>query len=127
MKLKLYGVGNQGKFNHLIIQKKQESFDLLRAIMKPLGIIPYGLDYDEYTNKKGIPKIRKKKISKMIDVYSKFEGKKSRVEIFFGKNKIFISLFTSFKKREKMMDVLQKNTTWAKRKITLNKTYTHRK
>lgn len=121
MKIKLCGVGNQGKFNHFIIQKKQESFELLRMIMKPLEIIPYGLDYDEYTNKKGIPKIRKYKINKMIDKYAKFESKKARVEIFFGKNKIFVSIFTSFKNREKIMDVIQKNTTWVKRKIIPNK------
>ena len=114
-KLKICGMGNEDKFNYLILDKNPSFFDILSSLLyKAFEIGDDSIVYDEYMNKNDDFVRRKKNINNFVDKYERFKNKQARVEIFYGKRKIFISVYTSLEKRKKFLDLLEDVSIWKK-------------
>jgi hypothetical protein len=112
-KVKILGVGNQGKFNYLILEKNNDFLKWLSAILLTGLGINDDVMYYEYVNKS--KRIRRKKnIMRMIDEHESYQDEKSMVEVFYGKNKVFMSIYTSLENRKKLMDELYHLSVWKK-------------
>ena len=116
-KIKICGIGNEGKFNYLILEKNLDFFEILSKILyEAFEIHDDSIRYNEYVNKKDKFVRRKKNIKTFIDKYERFQNEKARVEVFYGKNKIFMSVYTSIPSRKKFMKILEKISIWKKPK-----------
>lgn len=112
-KIKICGIGNERDFNYWILEKNSDFFEILsRILYDAFGIIDDSIRYDEYVGKKDRLIRRKKNIKTLIDKYERFQNEKARVELFYGKNKIFMSVYTSFPNRKKFIQVLEKVSIW---------------
>jgi hypothetical protein len=116
-KVKILGIGNQGKFNYLIFEKNLDFFEFLDSVLwKAFEIQDDSIIRKEYINKKDKFVRQKKNITHFIDKYERFQNKKARIEIFYGKKKIFMSVYTSSPNRRKFMKILENNCIWQKPK-----------
>lgn len=107
-KIRVYGIGNEGTFNYLIVGKDKDFFKWLSKLLyNSFGI--YDVSTVDYENKKGKWVTRKKRISDFTDLHETYEG---NVDVFYGKKKVFIVLNTTFSRRKKFMEELSKISLW---------------
>jgi len=107
-KVKILGVGNKEKLNFILVKKNKYFFEWLAMVFYNSFEGMPNVEYKEYTDKNDNFIREKKKISKWIDKHETYDMDESRVEIFYGKEKVFIVIYTSLKNRRKLMKYLDK-------------------
>ena len=108
-KIILHSIGNQGDFNYYVFDKKQEVIEILNKIL----VMEFNINWDfsRYY----------KKISKKKDVHDCIiYGDKIRADVFFGNQKIFLTINFSELLRLKFNEVLSKYATMPKYKFRKN-------
>ena len=123
----IYASGNEtikGEFSisYYIIEKDKKFLDWLGKFLEKILEIKEGdnkakfifkTEYDE--NEKPIKDLLyAKEINKMIDFHEHYEDKESRIDIFYGKNRIYLTVRTSREKREKTGDFIIETKDWIK-------------
>ena len=112
-KAKICAVGNEGRFNYIILDKNKDFFDWLALLLfESFGV--YDVQKYEAADKKGNWVTRKKQIRNFTDKHESYTSKKARVDVFYGKKKVFIAFNTSLSGRAKFMEVLNKISVWKK-------------
>jgi|TARA_Y100000310_G_C20134621_1_gene557418 hypothetical protein len=112
-KIKIYGAGNEGKFNYVIISRNKDFFSWLsKLLFKSFKI--KDAEFYEFVNKKDEWITRKKQLKNFIDRHESYLPKGSRIDIFYGKEKIFLVLNTSLRERRKFMKNLNELSIWVK-------------
>lgn len=97
-KIILHEIGNDENFNYYVFDKKQEVFDILTKI--------FIRDFDVHWNEE----IYNKKINRKTDVHES-DGDiydKVRIDLFYGKNKMYFTLICSELLRLKFNEALFK-------------------
>jgi hypothetical protein len=112
-KLKIIGMGNQDNFSYFFLNKQDNFFELLSKILYESFDMRV-IEYDEYENKKGKWVTKKKSIRNYTDKHEHHENKETRIDTFFGKNKIFVTLHASPRNRKKFVKSLNKYSNWKK-------------
>jgi hypothetical protein len=106
-KIILHSIGNEGKFNYYIFDKKQEVFRELSRALSKIGI--YLSLFDEYVDKKGKFVTKKIDVNKFKDIHCSERGSSgNRLDIFYGDTKMFVNLHCSEKLRLKFNEELFK-------------------
>lgn len=108
-KTKILGIANRGEFNYIMVRKNKDFFSWLRKVMyNSFEGVP-DLGVKEWTDKEGNLNTQKKKIDKCVDEHESHEcGDETKIDIFYGKEKVFIIVITSLQKRKKLMNNLDK-------------------
>ena len=114
VKIKLCGMGSDTDFNlnYIIVKKDKNLFKGLSNLFK--GVSSYN-ETDRYYDKKDHYRSRRKQLKDYIDVHENIRllNKKARVDIFYGKNKVFISFIDLIKEyKDKLMENLKKYAEW---------------
>ena len=110
-KIILHEIGNDGNFNHYIFDKKQNVIEILLKI--------FLMDFDIYDifetpDKKG--NYQKINVKKLTDIHQGSVNEKLSIDIFYGKNKMFVAIVCSEKSRLKFNESLFKYFTMPKSK-----------
>ena len=117
LKARIIGMGNECNFNYVIVRKNKDFFKWLSTLLKDSFDISYGVEYEEpHEDKNGGWINRKKQIRYFVDKNETYRDKKSRIDIFYGKDKVFITINTSLSKRRKFIENLKKISIWKKTK-----------
>lgn len=135
MKIKIYSARNQtlskdSTISLYVLEKNPDFFKWLNQALSALQmnsgqIRPWQVKnpvedkkgnlirYDFYT----------KQIQKMVDVHEKYENGKTneRVDLFYGKNRIQLTLICSYEKRMKFANFLKKQAIWEEKNSLINK------
>jgi hypothetical protein len=127
MKPKIYATGNEtlkGEFNisHYIFEKDNAFLDWLSKLLMEVFEIQDGEQQAKFIIKKkdtdeeeGVEdEIYIKEIKKMIDLHEKYENKGQRIDVFYGKNRIYVTLRKSREIRKKFADFVKKTKDWIK-------------
>ena len=107
-KLILHSIGNSGNFNFYVFDKKQKVAGILDKI---LGEI---LDMEMLYPLS--PKSKKINVERYYDIHQGDFSKNGRLNIFYGKNKMFVAIICSEESRLKFNDALFKYFTMPKPK-----------
>lgn len=115
IKAKIFGMGNEGKFTYIIVEKNKMFFQWLSKLLYESFEI-YDVDTVDYENKKGQWVTKKKRIRDFTDKHETYKGN-ARVYIFYGKKKVFITFNnTSLSNRQKFMKILNEISVWKEAK-----------
>jgi hypothetical protein len=109
-KIKVLGIGNKEEFNWIIVKKDKDFFEWLNKVLtESFGSISPDIDfYDQITVKDKVV-TRKKKIEDYTDLHEYYDAEgNTRMGLFYGKEKVFMTVFTSLKNRKKLMENLEK-------------------
>jgi hypothetical protein len=107
-KLELKAVGSDDDFHYIILKKDKNFFQLLSQFLKNsfgIELITYDIRYV----KKKI-KETKRKINSLLDIHEYYRQGKTRIDIFYGKKTVFISIKNADKK--KFASELEKISKW---------------
>ncbi len=116
-KLKILGLKTDGKFNHLILRKNDDTLSNLEKLFFDAFGIDHCLTYNEtWVDKKEELVKSKINLKTFIDKQNNFHNKKVRIHIVYGKDRIFVSFYTSLKNKEKFMNFLRDISIWKKSK-----------
>jgi len=114
-KIILHAIGNEGNFNFYIFDKKQVVAEIISKLFSQLFNLYWDFYYEGF--KKG------KRIRKNIEKYKEghesitdVNGSKSRIDIFYGTKKMFITIHCSEKLRLRFNEELFKFTKMPKPK-----------
>ena len=126
-KPKIYATGNEtlkGEFNisYYIFEKDETFLDWLSRLLVEVFEIHDGEQQAKFiVKRKDIEEddliedeIYIKEINKMIDLHEEYQNKKERVDVFYGKNRIYITLRKSKEIRKKFADFVKKTKDWIK-------------
>jgi len=114
-KATIFGIGNSGDFNYIIIQKHKGMNAWLSYFLKEA----FGEHYPTaiYTFEKGKHDYKKRKAENLKDYHETLtrshkhinkKVKRPRIDIFYGDKTIFITLICNKRKRKKFTEVLEK-------------------
>jgi hypothetical protein len=118
-KLKILGIRNDGRFNDLILQKNEDILSNLEKLFYESFGIDYCLTYKETWREKKQEIVKRKiNLKTLIDKQDNFQNKKVKINIIYGRDKIFVSFYTSPANRKKFINVLKEISTWKKSKKT---------
>ena len=111
VKMKIQGIGNEWNFDYIITEKHEDFFGWLKEFLK--GAFGYRelVDVEEREGK-GY-EMGQKLVSRFTDVHERYQCKDARVDVFFGKEKVFITITTDIKTRKKFLGVLKKMSFFA--------------
>ena len=116
-KIKLIGIGNQDKYNFIIVEKSPDFFNWIGNLLYPtFGKGLPDFTYLERVDNEGEVIRENKNINDYTDYHENLFSNKDRVDVFYGKSKIFITIYTDLSKREKLMKTLGEITTFSKNK-----------
>jgi len=118
-KIKIIGMGNKDNYSFVIAKKNKDFFKWLKEILccEPFHIDPSDIEYIKSFDIKCKEKFKKKKIEDCVDCHENYMGfNDDRIDIFYGRNKVFIVVNTTQGKRLKFMRSLEKNSMWTKPK-----------
>jgi len=107
-KYKLYTIGNVRDFNYYVFDKNQEEIEKLIEIFAKILGVDFNL-YWTHTNKKGEQVNTKTNFNKFKDKHLYGIGhfdEKTRIDIFYGDKKIFVTVLCSQKLRLKFNEAL---------------------
>lgn len=108
MKGKVLGIGNEGNFNFIIFEKNKNFMDNFTNLMSSsLSAMP-DLNTIEKIDENDKLVTQRKKIEEIIDRHESHEAEGARLDIFYGKDKVFVIVLTSPKNRKKLMENLEK-------------------
>lgn len=112
-KFMLYGIGNEGKFNHYTFEKTEKAKNVLRQIFdNALGV--NWSNAKEVENEDGSYEMVKIDITKNIDFHEVLRVKNNpvvgspRVDVFYGDKRMFITIHCSLEKRKEIHEVIKK-------------------
>ncbi len=117
-KIRLYAIGNDGRFNYYVFDKSNEVIEILSKFFSDIFGI-YLNFYEEDT--KG--KIKEMNFNKLKDTHLGHKGvlsKNVRIDLFFGDKKMFISINCSPKLRSEFNKELEKVSKMPKPKPIKN-------
>jgi hypothetical protein len=101
-KIKLYAIGNDGKYNYYIFDKKQEVVEVLSKVLSKVFSADIKI-YFEYHDKKEKWISKKRNFEKIKDIHETIfsPNEDNRIDVFYGDKKIFVTILCSSKLREK--------------------------
>ena len=107
--MKVLGIGNSEEFNYLIVKKEEGFFEWLNDFLcKGFGGASPSVKYYEDT-KDGETFNVKKVVKNEIDIHEYYDTESEvRVDLFYGKDAVFLTFFCSAEKRKVAMKVLEK-------------------
>lgn len=114
-KLKLYGVKKSEKHNVFHIEKDEILLEKFRECLRNLGVKSYktadilsllGDSDDNYQKRKYSNKLYQ-------DKYFYFENEEFKIDVFFGKERVIVSIFTESDKQEEIMKQINKFCVFA--------------
>ncbi|MBT3397641.1 hypothetical protein HOA55_03370 [archaeon] len=111
-KIMMHSIGNRDKFSYYTFEKTQEAFETLAGLFGKALEAGWELFYDDCDDNYNSKKIF---VKKLIDVHNAYPGK-SRLDVFYGKDKIFVMIHSTDKVREKINEELGKITKMPKEK-----------
>jgi hypothetical protein len=121
MKTKIYASGNEnikGDFNvsYYILEKDKDFLDWLEKLALSLGVknterIKFVV---KHSNDGLNDELYAKEIYKMIDVHEHYENGKDRIDLFYGKERIYLTLRKTKDARKKVANLLLKTKDWIK-------------
>ncbi len=127
VKPKIYATGNEtlkGEFNisYYIFEKDNSFLDWLSKLLVEVFEIQNGEQQAKFIIKRKDTEegdwiedeIYIKEISKMIDLHEKYQNKGERVDIFYGKNRVYVTLKKSKEIRKKFTNFIKKTKDWIK-------------
>lgn len=127
MDTKIYATGNEtlkGEFNisYYIFEKDSSFLDWLGKLLTEVFKIQNGEQQAKFIiNRKDTEEadliedeILVKEIDKMIDLHEKYENEGERVDVFYGKNRVYVTLRKSREIRKKFADFVKKTKGWIK-------------
>jgi len=111
VKIKLYGIGNDGDFNFYIFDKKQEVAKKISQLFKEVFNIPWSFIEEEEKNGEWVQE--KINIENKKDVHQRLsrtvpKEPVSRIDIFYGDKKMFITINCKEKERREFNKSLTK-------------------
>ena len=115
MKGNIHGIGNEGRYNYIVLNKEQKIIDFIEKVLKDLFQEEIHLEYfytDEYQSieeareKKPGKKV-KKKVEEIIDQRFNFSGEDYKIDLIFCKDKVFIIADISLDKRKELIQILK--------------------
>lgn len=114
MKTKIVGMGNEEDINFIIVYKNKYFFEWLAEFMlKSFGMSNYNV-IGESECRRGDWIDKKKQIKNFTDRHEIYKNKNARVDVFYGKRKVFIMINTPLKNKKKFGEVLGKISIWKK-------------
>ena len=127
MKPKIYATGNEtlkGEFNisYYIFEKDKTFLDWLSKLLVEVFEIQDREEQAKFIIKRKDTEegdwiedeIFIKEINKMIDLHEEYENKGERIDVFYGKNRVYVTLRKSRKIRKKFADFVRKTKDWIK-------------
>lgn len=121
----IYATGNEnvkGDYNvsYYIVEKDDSFLDWLeRLLIEVLGINPADVNvkfiFKEINGEDGFPigqEVYAKEIKKMVDVHEKYGDKEDRVDLFYGKDRVYVTFRKSRETREKFGKFVRKTKDW---------------
>jgi hypothetical protein len=113
----LYSIGNRDKYNFYILNKKNEAITpLFNSLSKIFGC---GFnEYEDYKTKEGKWDLRKIDYEKLTDEHFSDTSNESKIDIFLGSKKIFLTIICSLPKRDEFNNELFKFADMVKPKET---------
>lgn len=119
---KVYATGNEtlkGEYNisYYIFEKDKSFLDWLGKLLVEVFEISGGeqrAKFNVETIEEGedIEKFYEKEIDKMIDIHEKYENKGERVDVFYGKDRVYVTLRKSREIRKKFAKFIKKTKDW---------------
>lgn len=100
------GIGNFGNYNFVKVKKQKRLADWLSRFLKESFDIRY--ETEEHTHKGNKIIYYKRNVEKFVDYHEIITRHYPRIDIFYGKDSIFIILICNPKERNKFIKVLQK-------------------
>jgi hypothetical protein len=120
-KLTIYATGNErvtGDYNvsYYIVEKSDLFFDFLGRLLNEVVGMDDGSKKAHFFIKliDSEEELTKKDINKLTDAHEKYESKGNRVDVFYGKERVFITFRKSREAREKFSEFVKKNAEWIK-------------
>lgn len=116
-KIKLFGICNEGNYNILILEKHRKFLDWLGNSLE-CGLDmrrAYQATIMEGVNKKDELYTIKKKIGDLEDKHEKYYEEEIKVDVFYGKEKVFLMVRCPIEIRKKFIKTLEKTTKWVKK------------
>lgn len=127
MKPKIYATGNEtikGEHNisYYVFEKDNSFLDWLSKLLVEVLEITDGEQQAKFIIKRKDTKegdwvedeIYIKNIKKMVDLHEKYENKGERVDVFYGKERVYVTLRKSREIRKKLSKFIQKTKDWIK-------------
>ena len=129
MKSKIYATANEnlkGNFNisYYIMEKDDSFLDWLFKLLTNVIELSAGeadkakfiriAKEDKEGNIIG-EDVYKKNVEKMVDLHEKYENKNERIDLFYGKKRVYLTLRCSKKIRKKFADFIAKTKNWIKK------------
>lgn len=122
----IYSTGNEsikGEFNvsYYIFEKDQSFLDWLSKLLIEVFDMTNGEEKAKFImkhpeNDLASEEFYAKEINKMIDLHEKYENKGERVDIFYGKDRVYVTLRKSKEIRKKFSQFVLKTKDWVKMK-----------
>lgn len=125
MNPKIYATGNEtlkGEFNisYYILEKDGSFLNWLGKLLTEVFEIKDGERQAKFIiNRKDTEEadwvedeILIKEIDKMMDLHERYENKGERVDVFYGKNRVYVTLRKSREIRKKFADFVKKTKEW---------------
>lgn len=128
-KIILYGIGNDQirKFNHYTFEKSKKVHKILSKLFNEFFDVKWALEKESYDEEDNC-KIEEINIEKYGDFHQVIggdfgKGRKARIDIFYGKNRMFVTIHCSQEKRRGFNEKLMKITEMPKpKKLNSEKT-----
>jgi hypothetical protein len=109
-KIKVLGIGNKEEFNWIIVKKDKDFFEWLNKVLtESFGHVSPDVNfYDRITVKNKVV-TKKKEIEYYADLHEYYDAEdKTRIDLFYGKEKVFITILASLDNRKRLMENLEK-------------------
>lgn len=127
---KIYATGNstlKGEFNisYYIFEKEASFLDWLAMLLVQVLEIDYGEKRAKFIiNRKDTEEedddveaeVFAKDIKKMVDLHEKYENKGERIDIFYGQDRVYVTLRKSKEIRKKFSEFVRKTKDWIEAK-----------
>lgn len=108
-KQKILGLGNHGTFNWILVKKDSNFFEWLNKVLtESFGQISPDISFYDLIKKNEKMVTKKKKIDDYTDIHEHYDAEDdARIDLFYGKNKIFLTIMTSLENRSAFMKNLE--------------------
>jgi len=121
-KMTILGMGNQDKYSYFIVKKEKGFLEWVSKIYSGTGtsvsddVFLYEVDTPD-----GIVTRKKRDIMKLIDIHQAYSTEESgRLDVFYGKNKVFLTLYASLDIRKRFIKHLESYTEFLEEKKFLS-------